>query len=217
MPNTETPKFLNPELDNERRLLFRYFHSYIESHNCINWQLQECKLLLRNNCHDDYNTWKLNDSLYKYSEASIGALFWMCGKDKKHPFVHQFLRLWRNKYHHQSKVDLQLYDFVFTIEEKTTELKNDYFIIPNVNFNESLKRLVKNYFKGEKIVTNATIDGLIKNHHTYMLSVFGNKEVELANKMPSRFLIQGSTKKRLLMGEAYTRFLSDDDFWGHNI
>jgi len=173
--------------------------------------------LLRNNFHDDYNTWKLNDSFYKYSEASIGALFWIFGKNKKYPFAHQFLRLWRNEYHHQSKVDLQLYDFVFTIDKNSTKLKNDYFIIPNVNFNESLKRLVERYFKGDKIVTDATLAGLIKNHHIYMLGVFDNKEAELVKKMPSRFLIQGNTKKRLFTGETYTRFVSDDDFWRQTI
>ena len=217
MPNTEAPKFLDPKLDDERRLLFRYLHSYLESHNDICWQIQECNLLLKNHCHDDYNTWKLNDSLYKYAEASIGALFWICGDEKKHPFAHHFLRLWRNKYHHDSKVDLQLYDFVFTVEGKSSELKNDYFISPNVNFNESLKNLVKDLFKGENVVTDATIAGLIKNHHVYMLGVFGNKEVELANKMPGQFLIHGHIKKRLRMGETYTRFVSDDDFWSQII
>ncbi|OVE78388.1 hypothetical protein BVX99_00070, partial [bacterium F16] len=195
---------------------FSYFHSYKKCYFDILWHLEESDLLLRTGNHTKYNAWQLNCSLYQYAESSISSLFWIYGEGKEHPFAHQFLRRWRNKYHHHAKVDLGVYDFSYTVDGQTTSVENDYFILPNIISNDQLSDWVARWFPDEKIVTDATVCGLVRYHHVYMSQVFREKELEMQELFPEKFLVNSTIEKRLLCGGNYTRFVSEDAFWKHS-
>ena len=215
MDNEEKPKNLDPKFAEERKLFFRYYHSYMECYYETEWQLEESRLLIKTGNHTQYNVWRLNQSLYSYAESSISALFWICGEGIEHPFVHQFLRRWRNKYHHHSKVDLGVYDFSFTVDDETNTLENDYYIIPNITSNKLLRGWLEEWFPGENIATDATVSGLVNHHHNYMMNTFREKESQMAEAMPAKYLVQMAIEKRLLGGGRYTRFIPEDEFWAH--
>ena len=169
-------------------------------------------LLLLTHEHSDYNTRKLNEVLYRYAESSINTLFWIFGDKKKFPFVHWFLREWRNEYHHKTKIDFQLYDFGFHVDGKRLTYTDDYYIV-SVLSTERIKNKVEEYFGTAHLATNATVAGLIKNHHAYMLDVFNGVESDMKKDMPNQFLVSANINKRLLTGGTYKTFISDDEFW----
>jgi hypothetical protein len=213
MDKSEKPKYLPDELEKKRRDFYRYYHSYIRAYHEIKWELEEIRLLLLTHEHSDYNTWKLNEVLYRYAESSINTLFWIFGNDNTNfPFVHWFLRQWRNENHHKTKIDFQLYDIGFHINGEQLTYTDDYYIV-SVLSTERIKNKVEEYFGTAHLATNATVAGLIKNHHTYMLDVFSGVESNMKKDMPNQFLVSTNINKRLLTGGTYKTFISDDEFW----
>ena len=78
---------------------------------------------------------------------------------------------------------------------------------------ERIKNKVEEYFGTAYLATNATVAGLIKNHHAYMLDVFNGVESDMKKDMPNQFLVSANINKRLLTGGTYKTFISDDEFW----
>ena len=210
--NKNNPKLLPAELENKRRDFYRYYHSYIRSYHEISWELEEIRLLLLTHEHSDYNTRKLNEVLYRYAESSINTLFWIFGDKKDFPFVHWFLREWRNEYHHKTKIDFQLYDVGFHVDGEQLTYTDDYYIVQMLS-TERIKKKVEEYFGTAHLATNATVAGLIKNHHTYMLDVFSGAQGDMKKDMPNQFLVSANINKRLLTGGTYKTFISDEEFW----
>jgi hypothetical protein len=216
MSDTEKPKLLDHELESKRKLFFRYFHAYKKAYHETLWQLEEVSLLINNLEHSNHNMWMLNEALYKYAESSISALYWLRGDVKDHPFVHQFLREWRNDYHHQAKVDYQLYDFSFHLDEEKHSYSDDYFVIPMVSSSGRMKKLLKKWFGSERIATDATVSGLVVHHHGYMLEVFQGYERDMQRDMPEKYLIHNSQQKGSFGGAKYEQFFPESEFWSFN-
>lgn len=217
MDNAEKPKLLGHELDTKRNLFIRYFHAYNRSYYEILWQLEEVSLLVRTFQHSTYNMWMLNEALYKYAESSISALNWLFKDFNDYPFAHQFLREWRNEYHHQSKVDFGLYDISFQVNGEPHSYSNEYFVIPiAIGYSGRLKNLLKKWFGSDKIATNATVNGLVRHHHQYMMSSFQKYEMEMQKSMPKEYLVLNQQSKKSLGGGTYEHFLSEDEFWSQN-
>lgn len=215
MDNEEKPKYLDHKLETKRRLLFRYFHAYNRAYHEILWELEEISMLVRTLEHSDYNMWMLNEALYKYAESSISALNWLFEDFKDYPFVHQFLREWRNEYHHQAKVDFHLYDVRFHVNGESHIYYSDYFVIPIAIHSERLKKLLFKWFGSDKIATNASVNGLVKHHHIYMLSSFQKFENEMNKTMPKKYLVHNQQSMRSLGGGTYEQLLTEDEFWIH--
>lgn len=216
MDNTVKPKPLDYDLITKRELLFRCFHAYSRAYHDMLWQLDEVSLLIKTARHSEYNTWMLNEALYKYSETSIAALNWLLGGTKNHPFVHQFLRMWRNEYHHQSIVDFQLFDMRIQVNGEPHNCDNEYLVLPIVIQSERLKKLLKDWFACEGVATNATVNGLVKHHHIFMLSSFKKFENDMQHGMPKEYLTSGGLFKSSYGGGKYEIFINEDEFWSYD-
>jgi len=215
MEDSDKPKLLDHELAQKNELFFRYFHIYNKTYHETSWQLEEVRLLLKVRQHSNHNMWMLNEALYRYTESSISALNWLQPEVKERPFVHKFLREWRNENHHQGKYDFYLCDFIFHIGEDRHELMDDYFIFPMTTLSKRLKKLIAEQFGTEKIATNATVHGMVATHHAYMASVFHQYEQQLQSEMPKKYLVHNSQSKRSLGGGKYEQYFPEIDFWRH--
>ncbi len=214
MNSSDKPKFLDPELSSRRELFFRYFHSYNKTYHETLWQLEEVRLLVRVLHHSKHNMWVLNESLYRYAESSISALNWLDSGAKDYPFVHRFLREWRNEYHHNGKSDFYFCDFVFHVGEEAYELTDDYFVYPMIASSERITKLLREHFGTERVATDATVYGLVAHHHAYIKSLFRQYERQLQSEMPRTFLVHNDQSKRALVGSRFKQFLSESEFWG---
>jgi|TARA_B110000037_G_scaffold87871_1_gene104159 hypothetical protein len=214
MQGLESPKYLNHKLRTEISLFLRYFHSYKRAYHDLQWEIDEASLLLKIGLNGTYNIWKFNETLYKYAESSISCLYWLYGDEKmEYPFVHQFLREWRNEYHHNAKNDFVVYDFSFNVEDKRYSFKDNFYVFPITLFSDRLKKLMNKWFKSEKIVTNASVNGLVEYHHAFMLDSMSKFQEEMNKKMPEKYLINTQSLSRLLGGGSYTRLITENDFW----
>jgi len=210
----ESPKYLDCKLETDRKLFFRYFHSYKRAYHDLFWVLDECAMLIRNHEYTSYNDWQLNETLFNYAETLISTLNWLFREKKKdYPFVHQFLREWRNEYHHQSKNDFIIYDFKIQIDDTPYTFSNDFFVLPVISLTGRLKQLMEKWFDSENIATNATVNGLVKHHHYFMLKSLTDYENGLREKMPQKFLVSSLIYKRFMGGGKFSKFFSEDEFW----
>lgn len=203
---------LDHKLDSKRKLFFRYFLSYSRSHHIMCWEIKEADLLLKAHELSSYIVWKLNEELYRYSESSISALNWLYPERKDHPFVHQYLRAWRNEWQHESKQDFRLCDIDFEINGERQNYQNNFYA--KAIFSERIKNVLRKQFGTEFVATNATIGGLILYHHIYMMSAFSGFEENMNKEMPSKYLISSNIHKTSIsVGGKYEKLYSEDEFW----
>lgn len=207
---------LASELENRLKKYHRYYISYCRAYNEIQWELEEIRLLLLTAEHSNYNKLKLNESLYRYAETSINTLFWIFGKVGKDgptfPFVHCFLREWRNECHHVGMIDFELYDIAFDVNGKKHNYKMNYYVYPMLNKIENINKKIVNYFGDKHIGTDATVAGLLKYHHDYMLKVFSDKRNETNSEMPNRMNI-GQDELGAFFGPSHKKYIPNDEFW----
>jgi hypothetical protein len=210
----DNPKSLSGELENRLKDFHRYYISYCRAYNETQWELEEIGLLIKTFEHSSYNIIKLNESLYRYAETSINTLFWL--KEKEYPFVHSFLREWRNESHHKAKIDFKLYELDFHVNGETFNFVYDYYVYPTLIHTERMNKKIKEYFGDEHIVTDATVAGLLKNHHDYMLGVFSTEEKNMSSEMPEKYSINANINKRLYSGSG-NKYISNDEFWNKRL
>jgi hypothetical protein len=216
MSSTET-KRLSHDIESNRKLFYRYYHAYSRAYHDIQWELEEIRLLLLNHEHSDPNTWKLNESLYRYAESSINTLWWFNKKLKKRiefPFVHKFLREWRNENHHAKKTDFKLSDLSTALNGDRVPRRANYYVI-NVFSCDKLKAVLKEHFGGDVPVTDATVAGLVKNHHDFMVEEFTKFQTDMERDMPENYMIGSNVINmvQLHLGN-FDQLISEEDFWG---
>ncbi len=207
------PNLLHHETAKKLDLLQRYWVTYKRSYHSLLWALEENELLLRFNKCTHYNTQQLNEALYGYTQSSISALCWLKkeNKDFPFPFVHKFLREWRNTNHHDERTDFSVNEARFNVKENLHELPLGYNVLPLIVINKKLKKLTKEEFSLETIATDATLRDLVLNHDTYMRSIFSEYDSNL--KLPSRFLQPSSNPHAIFGGGRYDQFISKENFW----
>jgi|GEM_PF-4447766 len=215
MSKNKPTTFLEHGVHNKRDLLQRYWLTYKRAHHALLWEVEESKILLRYNMCSKYNTWQLNEALYRYAETSINALFWLFPdkKWKEYPFVHKLLREWRNINHHDGRSDFVLYYVGFLVEGKQYRLPLEYNILPIIVLNGKLKKIVEEQFPEEQIATDATVADFIDHHHAYMQQMFIDYELILKKELPEKFLEISSQSQCSLGGGTYTRFVPKESFW----
>lgn len=207
------PAILSAETRKKIDLLRRYWLVYNHAHNNLAWQIKENEMLLKfYNC-TEYNSWQLNEALYRYAESSISALFWLYPGQKNVPFVHKFLREWRNINQHTERLDISLSTGIFNVEKKYYELPVEYNIFPVILSNRRLRKVVEDQFSSEKIATDATVSGLVFKHDLYMRRVFACYEAELNEILPPKYLQSSILTHTTFDGGEYTRFIANHDFW----
>lgn len=219
MKNEGAP--LDPETEKKLNLLQRYWLTYKRAYHTLLGELEENEILLKFGKCTEYNTWQLNEALYRYAESSISALYNLYPEKKEFPFVHQFLREWRNENHHKERFDFYISKIGFYINGKRYELPLGYNILHVITFNKRLKKLTEKQFSSQNIdrdiATNATIGGLISHHHIYMQGMFSNYDTDLKKELPEEIQIRYPIYYEQMRGGSYSRFLSERDFWDGKI
>ena len=215
MSSTET-KRLSCDIESNRKFFYRYYHAYSRAYHDIQWELEEIRLLLLNYEHGDTSTWRLNECLYRYAESSINTLWWLEKQSKaksEFPFVHKFLREWRNEYHHAKKTDFKLSDLSFGLDGDVVQREANYYVI--ILFScDKLKAVLKNHFGRDRPVTDATLAGLVKNHHDFMVKEFTKFKTDMENEMPEKYRIGSNiiNTTRLYEGQI-DQLILEEEFW----
>lgn len=196
-----------------RRYLLAYKRAY---HNLL-WELEENEILLRFRDATEYNEWQLNEALYRYAESSISALCWLFPEKKNlddFPFVHQFLREWRNINHHEERYDFSPYDVSAHVNGQKHEFSLGYYIFPFIELNKRLNKLIKKQFTSLRVATDATVSGLVLHHHTYMKQVFVEYEGNLKKDNPTvKIFLKNRSVYNSISGGSYNILVGEDDFW----
>lgn len=205
------PVMLDPKKKEKLDSLRRYWLTYKSAYHTLLWKIEENEMLLRFQGCAIYNTWELNEALYRYAESSISALYWIFPDKKDHPFVHKFLREWRNMNHHDERSDFLINQGKFLINGEPYELPLAY----NIMYHIGLQKIVDAEFSLEKIATDATVSGLVACHHTYMERMFIDYELNL--ELPREFLEISRIYAGFFGGGKYDRFIPKDIFWEGNI
>ncbi|MFA5986670.1 MAG: hypothetical protein WC819_04980 [Parcubacteria group bacterium] len=209
------PTALDVKLKKKLDLLRRYWFAYKRAHHALLGEIEENQILLQFHECRKFNTWQLNEALYRYAESSISALFWLFPdmKYKDYPFVHKFLRKWRNGNQHDERTDFFLNDGGFQYNNKRHDLPLGYNVLPVFNLNKELKKVVKSQFGSDKIATDATVVELVKNHHIFMVKKFNEYEANLNKELPKKYLQSIVQEHMTMYGGVHDEFVSEDDFW----
>jgi hypothetical protein len=226
----ENPSFCPRSEFEKLSFLARYWLVYARAYYALLWAIEENDILLRDGDLENYNVWQLNNTLYQYAEASISAVeFLFPAKNKKEkkdryeqfPFVHKFLREWRNCNHHVMLNDFTTYEMEFRV---TNELEkrgfpSNYYVLPFFLLNRRLREVVQEHFKldvksAKTIATDATVSGLVAQHHAYMEHIFKNyKRDDLPKRGNASERVLLRVRRNIFGGGSYERFVPQDEFW----
>ena len=209
------PTMLDADLKKKLDLLRRYWLAYKRAHHNLLWEIEENQTLLKFHECTKFNTWQLNEALYRYAESSISALYWLFPdmKYSEYPFVHKFLREWRNSNQHDERTDFYLNEASFLFDEKKHNLSLGYNMLPVFELNGRLKKTVKSQFNSDRVATDATLLGLIKYHHIFMVQKFNEYETKLNKELPKKYLQSIIENHRLMAGGVFDKFVAEDSFW----
>lgn len=207
------PTVLDVNLKKRLDLLRRYWLAYKRAHHALLWEIEENQILLQFHECRRFNTWQLNEALYRYAESSISALYWLFSDNKDFPFVHKFLREWRNGNQHDERIDFNLNERSFQFNKKKYDLPLGYNVLPVFELNGRLKKVVKARFNSDRIATDATLLGLVKNHHIFMVKKFNEYEKNLNKELPKKYLQSIYQDHAQIHGGIFDDFVSENDFW----
>jgi hypothetical protein len=172
----------------EIELLRKLELDYLRAHHELTWTLLSKQTLLQWRLFTKYDAWPLNGALVSYVDISIRSLN-MLEKirlyDPQHTnLAHQFLREWRNLYHHELAILFEPFEGEIRLRSGDTAKKISlpasfytYFVISQMQAVKTPKRGLKMFLDNFSIAAGAnsdvqlsTLNGAITANHDLLLS-----------------------------------------------